>query len=329
VGARLETAVAATGRRAVTDAMVSLVLLLVVGAPAAIYWVVDRRRSMPVKRSDAMRVLEEVVRRAGATPVPGSEAERDTDLARSVRILGGHGVRPVPADAVTARHRPRARSMSPAAIAARRARAQRNAGSPDTIVVLGPQPPNDAVDVEAAAVEADAIVGTVPRRARPARQSVWHRRGAALVGVVAIGAVALAGAHSVEGRAGHGAVVAAPAAPAVTTVVETVPTTERPRRSAVAMDGTHASIGTGVRYHLTVDARGLCWLRVTQSDTGQVLLETTLQPNQPRQLDLTGRTHMRVGAADTVTVVVDGQTVALPAAPAGPYDIDFSGAALA
>jgi hypothetical protein len=59
-------------------------------------------------------------------------------------------------------------------------------------------------------------------------------------------------------------------------------------------------------------------------ESGEVLVETTLEPAQRQELDLTGTTHIRVGAANAISLMVDDQPILLPDLPAGPYDFDFT-----
>src|SRR5262249_28102730 len=108
--------------------MVSLIVLsIAVGAtPAAYRMLTFRRPSFPT-RSESMRVLGEVVQRARDAPTPaqGDTTEVEGDGDGNVTILGGQSVRPMAFDAAVPPRRPRrSRSMSPAAIAARRARAE-------------------------------------------------------------------------------------------------------------------------------------------------------------------------------------------------------------
>jgi hypothetical protein len=143
--------------------------------------------------------------------------------------------------------------------------------------------------------------------------------------LVVLGGVVLAAGQGTHGRTlrGHAA-AAASVADAVEPAPPTPPTSVTSTTLAVSTSGAHASIATPPSYRIKLASHGPCWLRLTQAESRQVLLETTLQPGQQRQLDLNGHTHLRLGVGNTLQLSVNDQTVPLSGAPAGPYDIDFT-----
>jgi hypothetical protein len=77
----------------------------------------------------------------------------------------------------------------------------------------------------------------------------------------------------------------------------------------------------------TVDLRattGLCWVEATQESTGDVVWTGTLQPGQTRAIPTTGSLFLRLGAADDVSVSVNGEQVLMPAGFQSPFDMNFS-----
>jgi hypothetical protein len=210
--------------------------------------------------------------------------------------------------------------MSPAAIAARRARSELKAGMTAASVPVT----LCAGRVRQAQVEAtDAPDGAGERRpSPPQRRTVLVGLAAALVMIVALGGLAMVAVRSTDARTGR--VDAAPTAAATATTVPTTVPTAEPRVAAVSVARGHASIATRASYRVTVESARPCWLRVTQVESGEVLVETTLEPAQRQELDLTGTTHIRVGAANAISLMVDDQPILLPDLPAGPYDFDFT-----
>jgi hypothetical protein len=335
--------------------MVSLIVLsIAVGATPAAYRMLTFRRTTFPTRAESMRVLAAVVQRAREAPTPqGDTTEVDGDGDGNVTILGGQSVRPMAFDAAVPPRRPRrSRSMSPAAIAARRARAEVKSHSEEPtlgvkrcpsptatrVVIVSddslaepPEPPSSPGPARAPRAARAQRASRAPRankgrRSKTSRPDVGGLATALLL-VVLVGGLVYASVHTRSGANSHATSPVAIAAGGVapSTAPPSPAPAAPPSTVAVMADGQHATVATGATYQLTVASTGPCWVRVTNPATGQVILETTLQPNQPQALPLTGPTHLRVGAANTMSLTLDGLAVPLSGLPAGPYDVDFTG----
>jgi hypothetical protein len=282
-------------------------------------------------RGDSMRVLGDVVRRSRQTRLE-PETASDSSAEQNVTILEGKTVQPLSFDAAVPARKRRARSpsMSAAAIAARRARAESKALEEAPLLSLVHVSTTELVTAPEtkASVVPVATRPHAPRRPRLTRPPTGVRTAAVVVMILA--GVVFASVHRSSSYDDHQpaasaaavAGLAPPPAPSPTTAPPAPPSTV-----AVTADGAHASVATTPTAQVTLTSSGPCWIRATHPDTGAVMLESTLQPDTPQGLELTGAAHLRVGAANTLTLTVDGRAVPLPNLPAGPYDIDFTGTA--
>ncbi|MGH9019326.1 MAG: DUF4115 domain-containing protein, partial [Acidimicrobiales bacterium] len=102
-------------------------------------------------------------------------------------------------------------------------------------------------------------------------------------------------------------------------------TTTAPQVHPSAATASTAAYGAPVTgYTVALRASGLCWVEATDSSTGQVLWTGTLQTGQSQSIPATGTVLLRLGAADDVTVTLNGETVALPAGFQSPFDMTFA-----
>jgi hypothetical protein len=73
-------------------------------------------------------------------------------------------------------------------------------------------------------------------------------------------------------------------------------------------------------------ASGSCWILASDSATGAVLWEGTLQAGQTRQIPVAGGLFLRLGAAYNITVSLNGEPVVLPTGHNSPFDVTFQAA---
>jgi len=71
---------------------------------------------------------------------------------------------------------------------------------------------------------------------------------------------------------------------------------------------------------------GACWIEATETATATVLWSGTLQPGQTRSVAATGGLLLRLGAANDVSVTVNGEPVAFPSGFQSPFDMTFHAA---
>jgi hypothetical protein len=292
-----------------------------------------------------MEVLAEVVRRAGQAEVDLPDAEPDGESTGNVHVLSERPVEPLPHDASAAARwlRHRERSMSPAAIAARRARSRSRAevaldgASPTRLPTRLP------ARVPAAAprlvVITDQAVGPVePIDASSAAAALppshpWSRaRRIASPAAAVLLAIALGTAVHTSQDSDHPttrvsrASVAQPPAPATTAPAAAAPA-PTPQPAPVLVANGHATVATAPSYTLHLQAHGPCWVQMKLATTGATVVETTMQDGDVSDTPLDGPVHLRVGQANVIDVSVDGQPVVIDSPPAGPFNFDFTSGA--
>jgi len=106
--------------------------------------------------------------------------------------------------------------------------------------------------------------------------------------------------------------------PPVTTQPQVQPTTS----TSVTAD--YGAPSTG--YTVNVDATGLCWVDATQQSSGAVVWTGTLQPGQTQAIAASGSLTLRLGAANDVSVTLNGVPVVLPTGFHSPFDMRFDAA---
>jgi hypothetical protein len=290
----------------------------------------------------AQRVLPDVVARArdmargghGPAPTaPTAETGGADHEVGTVRILGTAPVVPLPADAPLPRRRRRpARSMTPRAVAARRARARSRAatalGQPLPEVVP-PEPAPVAVPASAArpvALPVPALSATGRRRplsappARPPRSwARWGRQPSVLAAAVVVNllvAVAVMGTDRAADPPRSVSAVHVRSSPPAH-VVEPPPPAVRPLTDGP--DGPVLTVPAGATVSLRATDRA--WVRVQREDTGDDLIDGTLQPGARVEIPVTGPLDLRTGAVDALQVAVDGTRAELPPGP-GVADVE-------
>jgi hypothetical protein len=200
---------------------------------------------------------------------------------------------------------------------------------------------------ESARATALALSRTMPRAGRPHRRSRGLRSGGLggglrsggrrrgvgqrlvpLVGaVVVLGivvglAVALAPTHNSSGlprQATH-------TPKKVTHVSHTPPTTAPPPELQPSSGSSATSavyVAPSTPYTVDLRATGLCWVQATEPSTGNVVWTGTLEPGQTRAIPGAGSLFLRLGAADDVTVSVNGEQVLMPTGFQSPFDMNF------
>lgn len=101
----------------------------------------------------------------------------------------------------------------------------------------------------------------------------------------------------------------------VTTLPEVQPTSSS---STVA-----AYVAPSTGYTVALQATGPCWVEATAASTGNVVWTGTLASGQTRSIPATGSLFVRLGAADDVTVTLNGEQVLLPPGFQSPFDMRF------
>ncbi len=76
-------------------------------------------------------------------------------------------------------------------------------------------------------------------------------------------------------------------------------------------------------YTVGLQATGPCWVEATETSTGNVVWTGTLSSGQNRSIPATGSLVLRLGAANDVSVTLNGQPVLLPVGFHSPFDMSF------
>jgi hypothetical protein len=141
-----------------------------------------------------------------------------------------------------------------------------------------------------------------------------------VLGLVAGLAVALVPSHHdtpASHRSGtHGKTHVTDPRTTVTTPPEVQPTTSTPASAS------YAAPSTG--YTVELLATGPCWVEATATSTGDVVWTGTLATGQTRSIPATGSLLLRLGAANDVSVTLNGEHVLFPAGFQSPFDMTFA-----
>jgi len=76
-------------------------------------------------------------------------------------------------------------------------------------------------------------------------------------------------------------------------------------------------------YTVSLVATGPCWVDATEASTGTVVWTGTLQTGQTQAVPATGSLNVRLGAANDVTVTLNGVPVVFPTGFQSPFDMRF------
>lgn len=91
--------------------------------------------------------------------------------------------------------------------------------------------------------------------------------------------------------------------------------------SATSSTADYGAPSTG--YTVDLRATGLCWVDATAASTGNVVWTGTLQTGQSQSIPATGSLIVRLGAANDVTVTMNGEPVVLPSGFQSPFNMSF------
>ncbi|HXQ43964.1 MAG TPA: RodZ domain-containing protein [Acidimicrobiales bacterium] len=85
-----------------------------------------------------------------------------------------------------------------------------------------------------------------------------------------------------------------------------------------------ASYGTpSTTYSVGLQATGPCWVEATEASTGRVVWTGTLASGQTQAIPATGNLLVRLGAANDVSITLNGEQVILPTGFHSPFDMTF------
>jgi hypothetical protein len=90
-----------------------------------------------------------------------------------------------------------------------------------------------------------------------------------------------------------------------------------------ATSSTAAYVAPPTAYTVALQATGPCWVEATEASTGAVVWTGTLASGQSHSIPASGSLFLRLGAADDVTVSLNGEQVLLPAGFQSPFDMRF------
>jgi hypothetical protein len=76
-------------------------------------------------------------------------------------------------------------------------------------------------------------------------------------------------------------------------------------------------------FTVALQATGPCWVEATQTSTGAVVWTGTLVSGQTHSIPGTGSLFLRLGAANDITVTLNGEKVLLPPGFQSPFDMSF------
>ena len=149
--------------------------------------------------------------------------------------------------------------------------------------------------------------------------------GAVAVLVLVVGlAVALAPSHHVNTGARHAG--KRPKTTTRTTDPRTTVTTPPQVQPTISTSTSAAYAAPSTGYTVGLRATGLCWVEATAASTGDVVWTGTLETGQTRSIPATGSLILRLGAADDVSVALNGEQVDFPPGFQSPFDLTFQSA---
>ena len=157
--------------------------------------------------------------------------------------------------------------------------------------------------------------GLRPERREPRIDGRWLLIGGAVVAVLAI--VGLAVELGVGSGGGSDATPQArsqkPKSSTTTAPASTTTTTVAPAASITDTQGSTVTISVPASpYQVTIAARAACWMQAVQADQ-TVVVTTTLQPGESKELTGTGPLTVQLGNPAGVDVSVNGLAMTLPA----------------
>jgi hypothetical protein len=86
-----------------------------------------------------------------------------------------------------------------------------------------------------------------------------------------------------------------------------------------------AAYGTpSTSYTLGIQATGPCWVEATEVSSGKVVWTGTLTPGQSHSIPASGNLLLRLGAANDVSVTMNGEPIVLPTGFHSPFDMSFT-----
>jgi hypothetical protein len=91
--------------------------------------------------------------------------------------------------------------------------------------------------------------------------------------------------------------------------------------ASTASTAAYTAPSTG--YTVALKATGLCWVEATEVSTGTVVWTGTLQLGQTRSIPATGSLFLRLGAANDISVTMNGEQVVMPTGFHSPFDMQF------
>jgi hypothetical protein len=182
---------------------------------------------------------------------------------------------------------------------------------------------------------ADVIPSRVPRDFRAPRSF-------APIAVALVGTLVLAGVGAIwwVGRSPNDKQSATPATTAKhrrtaatsstsTTTSTTTTTTAPPPALATITSASSSTVAVTVSqpsFTVAIDATAPCWVRAQPSQPGtNPLFQRTLQAGETQPIPVTGGLDLRLGAANNVTLTVDGQPLALPKQTGQVLSVTFTG----
>jgi hypothetical protein len=142
-----------------------------------------------------------------------------------------------------------------------------------------------------------------------------------VLGAVVGLAVAFAPSHPAK-TAQHGT-TKRPKTSTHSTHPQTTVTTPPEVQPTSATSGTAAYGAPSTGYTIALRATGLCWVQATEVSTGIVVWTGTLDSGQTRSIPGTGNLLVRLGAANDVTVSLNGEQVLLPTGFKSPFNLSF------
>lgn len=174
----------------------------------------------------------------------------------------------------------------------------------------------------------------LPRAGRRHRRNWQPRRGAGTRIVSVVGAVVILGAvvgvalvlapsHHVRPPS-HQSALKKPKTSAHGTKSHPT-TTVPPEVEPTASTAITAAYGApSTNYTVGIQATGLCWVEATQASTGKVVWTGTLTSGQSHSIPASGNLVLRLGAANDVSVTMNGEPVVLPPGFHSPFDLSFN-----
>ncbi|HXQ60733.1 MAG TPA: DUF4115 domain-containing protein [Acidimicrobiales bacterium] len=145
----------------------------------------------------------------------------------------------------------------------------------------------------------------------------------AVVVLAAVVAVAVVLAPSHPSRTAQHRSTTRPKTSARTTHPHTTVTVPPQVQPTTSTADTAAYSAPSNAYTVDLQATGPCWVEATETATGNVVWTGTLASGQNRSIPATGSLVLRLGAANDVSVTLNGEQVLLPVGFHSPFDMSF------